>query len=82
MRVPHQPVVRCPLTSIVVDEEIRDGFAASRPQSPAETTGPATTLRKLYATPWNPWTPMETLDNKNGRHLKKTLKWRPHAKLS
>jgi hypothetical protein len=39
------------------------------------------TLRNLYATPWNPWTLAESLDNKNGRHLKKTLKRRPHAKL-
>ena len=31
---------------------------------------PMSTLRKLYATPWNPWTPTESLDEKNGRHFK------------
>ena len=29
------------------------------------------TLRILYATPWNPWTLVETLDGKNGRRFKK-----------
>ena len=36
----------------------------------------ASTLRKLYATPWNPWTLVETLDNKLGAISRKTLKWR------
>jgi len=36
----------------------------------------AQTLRKLYATPWNPWTLVETLDNKLGAISRKTLKWR------
>jgi len=35
-----------------------------------------TTLRKLYATPWKPWTLVETLDNKLGAISRKTLKWR------
>jgi hypothetical protein len=30
----------------------------------------------LYATPWNPWTLVETLDNKLGAISRKTLKWR------
>ena len=29
-----------------------------------------------YATPWNPWTLVETLDNKLGAISRKTLKWR------
>jgi len=46
---------------------------------PARVTPPVAgrpTLRKLYATPWNPWTLVETLDNKLGAISRKTLKWR------
>jgi hypothetical protein len=39
----------------------------------------SSTLRKLYATPWNPWTLVETLDNKLGAISRKALKWRPDA---
>jgi hypothetical protein len=28
-------------------------------------------LRKFYATPWKPWTLVETLDRKKGRRFKK-----------
>jgi hypothetical protein len=28
-------------------------------------------LRILYATPWDPWTLVEALDEKRGRHFKK-----------
>ncbi len=31
----------------------------------------ASTLRKLYATPWNPWALVETLDKKTGQRVKK-----------
>jgi hypothetical protein len=31
---------------------------------------------QLYATPWKPWTRVETLDNKLGATSRKTLKWR------
>ncbi len=31
------------------------------------------TLRELYATPWNPWTPAETLDKKIGQRVKRAL---------
>jgi hypothetical protein len=31
------------------------------------------TLRILYATPWNPWTLVETLDKKTGQRVKKAL---------
>jgi hypothetical protein len=33
----------------------------------------ARTLRILYATPWNPWTLVETLDKKRGQRVKKAL---------
>jgi hypothetical protein len=29
------------------------------------------TLRILYATPWNPWTLVEAMDNEIGRRFKK-----------
>jgi hypothetical protein len=31
-----------------------------------------TTLRKLYTTPWNPWTLVETLDKKAGQRFKES----------
>ena len=46
------------------------------------TMDPVSTLRKLYATPWNPWTLVETLDNKLGAISRKTLKWRHDVLLS
>ena len=39
--------------------------------SAASTVAP--TLRKLYATPWKPWTLVETLDKKTGQRIKKAL---------
>ncbi len=33
--------------------------------------GCSATLRKLYATPWNPWTLVETLDKKTRQRVKK-----------
>jgi hypothetical protein len=38
--------------------------------------GPHLEDNELYATPWNPWTLVETLDNKLGAISRKTLKWR------
>jgi hypothetical protein len=32
---------------------------------------PGQTLRILYATPWNPWTLVESLDKKRGQRVKK-----------
>jgi len=41
------------------------------PASVTPPVGGGSTLRKLYATPWNPWTQVETLDKKQGNVLKK-----------
>jgi len=50
--------------------------ARTCPASVTPPVGGGSTLRKLYATPWNPWTLVETLDNKLGAISRKTLKWR------
>jgi hypothetical protein len=39
--------------------------------SPAASNA-AQTLRKLYATPWNPWTLVEAMDNELGQRFKCT----------
>jgi len=48
----------------------------TRPRLVLFASNAAQTLRKLYATPWKPWTLVETLDNKLGAISRKTLKWR------
>jgi len=48
-------------------------FAEILEESVTPPVGGNSTRRKLYATRWNPWTLVETLDKKTGQRVKKAL---------
>ena len=64
------PVVRHP--AIQVEAALRAEIIAPVVAGREDDIGNGRrTLRKLYATPWKPWTLVETLDKKTGQRFKK-----------